>query len=891
MPLEAGRKLGPYEVIEPIGKGGMGEVYRARDTKLDRDVAIKVLPEEFAQDGERLARFEREAKLLASLNHPNIASIYGFESGALVLELVEGPTLAERIAEGPIPVEEGVAIATQIAEALEAGHEAGVIHRDLKPANVKVKEDGTVKVLDYGLAKALEGDAQRGTDAELSQSPTLTRQGTQIGVILGTAAYMSPEQAKGKRVDKRTDVWAFGAVVFEMLSGRRPFSGETTTETLAAVLTKEPDWTALASSTPGALRRILRLCFRKDARLRLRSVADALILLEGEPDELAPRKAAALPWVAAVVASVLAGVTVWNLRPSPPRPLARFVATPPSTRLSLQPDDSPSLVQDSVDVAITPDGSRVVYAATLGARPQLVVRPLDELEATPITGLGDNPRGPFVSPDGNWVGYFDGTLLRKVSIQGGAPVTVCVLPESPRAYGASWTDNGTIVFAVADGIWQVAADGGSPERLTRPDAQRVSHRWPHALPGGEAVLFTVRPVNQSVDEARIAVLSLATGEVKVLVPAGSNPRFIPTGHIAYGIHASNSRTANLGTLWAVRFDMSRLEVVGESVPVLERIVTKSSGAANFGVADDGSLAYVEGSFQNTSQLAWVDRQGQEEVLSAPPRNYAYPRLSPDGSRLALDVRDQENDIWIWEFGRETLTRLTFEPGIDAYPAWTPDGLRVALGSGNPSKLFWKPADGTESLGLLAESSLSLRPQTFSPDGRHLVFRESHPERGFDLGLLTLGDGVTASSLLATEFNELNAELSHDGRYIAYQSNESGFDEVYVRPFPDVEAGKWQVSKEGGIFPVWSRNGGELFYMTLQGQIMSVPVQMQSGIEFGKAESIIDVSLTGGWVGRSYDVSPDGERFLIIQEGDAPKVALILVQNWFEELKRLVPTDN
>jgi len=557
MPLSAGTRLGPYEVTSPIGKGGMGEVYRARDTKLDRDVAIKVLPEAFAKDEERLARFEREAKLLASLNHPNIATLYGLEESdgvtALVLELVEGPTLAERIAEGPIPAEEALPIARQIAEALEAGHEAGVIHRDVKPANVKVREDGTVKVLDYGLAKALEGDEASNADSEPSQSPTLTRHGTQVGVILGTAAYMSPEQAKGKRVHKRTDIWAFGVVLFEMLTGKRMYSGETVSETLASVIKDDPDWSRLPSSCPGHVRALLSRCLTKDPKLRLQHIGEARIALSGaiadsppaESRLRAPLWQRALPWAVTVAFAVALAVS--NLRPVPSLPVTRTV-------VALQADEVIPRTT-LAPLAFSPDGSHMVYSARKGNDPRrLYLRPMNSLEDEALLGTegGDNP---FFSPDGRWVGFFAGGEMKKVAIAGGAAVTLFTVGERPQ--GASWGADDRIIFATfsSGGLRRMSADGGMAEALTSSDksAQEAMAAWPEILPGGQAVLFN--------SGGSIMAQRLDTGERKVLTQGGTFPHYLPTGHLIYLL---------TGTLMAVPFDLDRLEISGSPVPVTRR---------------------------------------------------------------------------------------------------------------------------------------------------------------------------------------------------------------------------------------------------------------------------------------------------------------------------------
>ena len=637
----------------------MGEVYRARDTKLGREVAIKVLPEEFTQHPQKLARFEREARLLASLNHPGIATLHGLEKAKgkpfLVMELVEGETLAERIARGPIPVNEALTLSQQIAEAVEAAHEKGVIHRDLKPANIKVDPEGHVKVLDFGLAKAFADEVP---ESELSQSPTLSRDATRAGVILGTAAYMSPEQAKGKTVDKRTDIFSFGIVLFEMLTGKRAFSGEDVSDVLAAIIRSEPDWAAVPSDLDARTQNLLRRCLTKDRRNRLRDIGDARFEIQeiiaepgAAPKPASGRLSLGTAVAAALLLSGIVGVAVWILKqqPEPLKPIARFVATPPSG----PPIDFLTATQN-VDLAITPDGTRIVYPVNVNGQFHLAVRALDDLEVMTLTSPGSAAQGTLISPDGNWVGYVDGPALRKVSIHGGPPVTICELPGAAASRGASWGPDDTIIFATATTrrLWRVPADGGEPEELTTPAPGEGAHLWPEILPGGEAVLFTI--MLGPVENAQIALLSLATGEFKILIRGGSNPRYAPTGHIVYGVG---------GTLRAVGFDVERLEVTSDPIPVLEGVVTKASGAADFGISGDGSLVYITGDpqLEQSRTLVWVDRDGREEALAAEPRAYTYPRISPDGSQVALDVRDEERDIWIWDFTRETLRRLTFDP--------------------------------------------------------------------------------------------------------------------------------------------------------------------------------------------------------------------------------------
>ena len=891
MPLSIGTRLGSYEVGVLMGVGGMGEVYRARDTKLDRDVALKVLPDLFALDPERMARFQREAKVLASLNHPNIAAIYGLEEAdgvkALVLELVEGPTLADLIAgqgspeaESPrsrpapaalanaeararragvgprrrevggaprgLVIDEALHIAKQIAEALEAAHELGIIHRDLKPANVKVKNDGVVKVLDFGLAKALAPERGSVAAANLTQSPTITSPTvmTGVGVLLGTAAYMSPEQAKGRAVDKRSDVWAFGCVLFEMLTGRGAFEGDDVSDTLAGILRGEPDWSLLPASTPAAVRTLLRRCLEKDRRERLPDIGVARLEIKEAlsaplTDQVAPvsrsrRRVWQSPAIAAVVASGLVaagGLGVWAaLRPSPASPVRLTVAAPAGETVGTALGGS--------DLAVSSDGRRIAFIGGANS-PQLYVRGLDQLEPVRLEGLG-GPTSPFISPDGNWIGFFDGASLKKVSVNGGPALTIATLP-SPGGSG-SWSADNTIVFSTLGlgGLFRVPAGGGKPEVLTTPDAQRgeIIHRFPEVLPGGEAVLFNVMTSLDVSADAQVAVLDLRTGEEKILFTGGSYPRYVPTGHIVYAVG---------GALRAVAFDLGRMEVGSDPVPVVQRVVSKPNGAASFAVAQDGSLVYMAGDQSGGAErvLVWVDRQGREEAVSAPPRQYTYPRLSPDGKKVAVETRDQGSDIWVWDLARATLTRLTFDPGLERLPLWTPDGRRIAYSSqrgassGAPH-LSWQAADGTGQVEQLTESaSVQVFPTSFSPDGKQLMFWEETSSTGDDIAILPLEGERRAAPLIKTMFDEQNAEVSPDGRWVAYQSNESGEYEVYVRPFPQVDGGRWQVSTGGGARPAWARNGRELFYLVGSGRMMAVPIQPGATFAAGNPQLLFD----------------------------------------------------
>ena len=903
MPLNIGSRLGHYDVTVLIGEGGMGQVYQATDTKLKRQVALKILPEAFSADPERLARFQREAEVLASLNHPNIAAIYGLEEAdgvrALVLELVEGPTLADRIKRGPIPVDEALPIAKQIAEALEAAHEAGVIHRDLKPANIKVREDGTVKVLDFGLAKAFQPDA---SDASASMSPTmsLTAAATQMGMVIGTAAYMAPEQAKGKVVDKRADVWAFGAVLYEMLTGQKPFAGDDVSDTLALVLKFEPEWDALSTDTPPRIRQLIQTCLQKDPKRRLHDVADVQLAMEGafettvgptgEPT-VAQRAGwkQALPWVVGIIlAAGIASLAVWSvMRPAPPRQVSFAIS--PDEAMPLQ------IALRSVDVAISPTGTHVAYltgGGNLGGE-RLHVRPLDQLtsETLAVNGLFNNP---FFSPDGASVGFYDNRpgapVLQRVSVRGGPTSTICALPD--LLFGASWGTDGTIVFGTVDpssGLWRVAAAGGEPVLLTTPNSEQGedNHAWPEVLPGGHAVLFTILGTN---NESQIAVLSLDTGEHKTLM-RGSFPRYAPTGHLLYGVQ---------GNLWAVGFDPDRQETFGDPVPVLEGVLMKDEGGgANVGVSENGSLIYVPGDMGTTGvtrTLVWVDREGQEEALPAPPALYESLRISPDGRAVAVEVREPPNtDVMVYDVERETLTRLTFDPGADTWPLWSPDGQRILFSSNRDGAagIYAVAANGTGQPARVTTSDTDHAPQSWSGDGETLVITAGSPP---DLQVVSIGAESPPEDLIATEDIGFDAEVSPDGRWMAYASSEAGRVEVYVRPFPDVDDGKWQISRDGGLAPVWAPDGRELFFRNLTNfELLVVAVETEPVFNPGNPEVAFvapyRVSSPGrGW---QWDMAADG-RFLMIKESGSGQGAgglsqINVVLNWFEELKRLVPT--
>ena len=828
MPLTAGARLGPYEILSALDAGGMGEVYRARDLRLDRDVAIKVLPSEFALDADRLARFKREAQVLASLNHSNIAAIYGFEVGgdtqALVLELVEGETLGARLARGPISHGEALPIAREICDALAAAHEQGIIHRDLKPSNIKITPDGLVKVLDFGLAKTA-APAEVGTHvrADITASPTITSPGrvTGIGVILGTAAYMAPEQAQGRPTDKRADIWAFGCVLFEMLAGKRPFDGDDATDTIANILKIDPDWTALPADVPIAIRALLQGCLEKDRRRRIGDIAAAQFALAqsarlGAPDRVTPpvlpssrptllRRAGLLAVAVFVGATAASGVTFLLTRPTPA----------PVTRMAIPAFGAAAMTIDQNDrtLAIAPDGLKLAYIG--GGNTRLFVRAMDQLDATSLAGPGQT-REPFFSPDGDWIGFFFTNRLQKVAVTGGPPVTL-VSNLNGASRGATWGADGTIIFATnnsGSGLQQISANGGEPKVLTRPDRTKGErgHFWPEFLPGGQAVLFTIAPAG-SIDDALIAVLDLRTGTQKVVIRGGSDAHYVPSGHLVYGV---------AGTLRAVAFDPARFEATGVPVPVLPQLVTTpTDGAANFAITRDGTLAYLSGGTGSTvgRTLVWVDRQGREELIKMPVRAYVIPRISPDGRHVASDVRDQQGDIWIWDFARGTLTRSTLDPGADGYPVWTPNGRRLIFGSERThpgiANVFWQAADGTSPAESLTQGDRPQTPWSISPDGTLLLFGE-----GGDLASVSLESEHRVQMLTKTPSTERNGEISPDGRWIAYESDESGQFEIYVRPFPKIDTGRWQISTAGGTRPVWAKNGQELFYMAPLGALMS-----------------------------------------------------------------------
>ena len=913
MALSPGTRLGHYDVTALLGEGGMGQVWQATDTQLNRQVALKILPDAFAADPDRLARFTREAQILASLNHPNIAQIHGIEEAegtrALVLELVEGPTLADRIAKGPIPLDEALPIAKQIAEALEAAHEAGVIHRDLKPANIKVRDDGTVKVLDFGLAKALDP----APDVDPSQSPTLTAAATQMGVIMGTAAYMSPEQAKGKTVDRRADVWAFGAVLYEMLAGRRAFVGADVSDTLVSVFRDDPDWSRLSSDVPARVRQTVQVCLQKDPEQRVRDVAAVRLAMEGAFETIAatPSDTVVAPplqlWqqpVAAlgvpVVAVLVTAVAVWSLtRPDVvPADVMRFVIPPP--------DAAPfDFGGNYPDLAMTADGTQVIYQARApGGGRQLHLRPLDQFVGAPLRG-GEGGEAPFVSPDGEWVGFVDGidnTILRRVSIFGGPPVTLAEFPGIIA--GASWgADDQIIVGTLGGGLFRVSGGGGEPEVLTTLDADQgeLGHFLPAIIPGRPAVLFEIWL--GEVATAQLAVLDLDTGTVTRLGLGGVSPHYVSTGHIVYA--------AEDGSLRAVPFDADSLQVTGTPVPLVEGVMVKGSGPANFRISDQGALVYVRGARpSNDRTLALVGHDGVVEPLEVPPAEYLSPRVSPDGGKLVVQTAEDEGGVlWVYDLSGDTqIQQLTFE-GDSQRPVWTPDGQRITFSSDRDGtmSLYGVPADGSgvpERLTTADDGTLHW-PQSWSPDGQTLLFNVQTGLNvptgpGWDIWTLSASDRETQRLHDTPDTFYLGAELSPNGEWLAYGEGPApAAVDVYVEPFPPTGA-KRRISQNGGYWPLWSPDGGRLFYRpsaTNAGiTLRSVDVVTDPDFAFRNEQTLPIEGFTVVPYHRDYDITPDGERLIMVfpadqtESGEAFPPQINIVLNWFEELNARVPVN-
>jgi serine/threonine-protein kinase len=890
--LPPGTRLGQYEIQSTLGAGGMGEVYVGRDHKLHRDVAIKVLHPRLAGDPVQLTRLHREAEVLASLNHPHIAAIYGVEEAegtqALVLELVEGETLAQRIARSRLSTEEAVSIARQIADALRAAHDRGIVHRDLKPANVKLRPDGIVKVLDFGLAKSIAPQVSS------ESSPTHAAESlTKPGLVVGTPAYMAPEQVAGKTADKRCDIWAFGCVLFEMLASRRPFDAADVGETFAAVLGRDPDWALLPPQVPPPLRALVRRCLARDPQRRIGDLAAAQFVFDeqaelttdtAQTERFSARRLRLVVLGAALLAALLAGGAWWFLASSP-RP--RF------TRLALAsaPTTGPSFLDTAgVDVGMAPDGTWVAYIGNNFT--QLFVRRLDTLEPTAVLTTPAYIRGVFVSADGEWLGYVENNFnLRKVPVGGGAPATIVTMDGPSR--GATWSSKRGIVFASGasdTGLQHVDSAGGPVTVLTRPDHERAEadHVFPEFLPDDRHVLFTILAARGGLDAAQLAVLDLETGAWRTLLSGGYRGRFLTSGHLVY---------ASGATLRAVAFDPSRLDVRGASVEVAPQLFTGVNGLAAFDVAQNGTLAYLnaQGGMGGIRALVWVDRKGRETALDQPGGRYHTPRIAPDGKRLVVS----DGDLWLIDLDAASAqpTRLTFTPEIDWFPVWTPDSRRFVFGSwrgGGFSNLYVQSIVGGTAERLTDSADMQL-PTSITPDGEYVVFHN------FPVNLQRIRlepPPHEVETLIDTAFEERNGDLSPDGRWLAYegeQADRPGQLDVYVRPYPNTARGQWQVSSSGGMQPLWSRTGDELFFRELDGTMAVAKVETDgSGFRAEKPIRLFQgpYLTREGDLGRTYDVSPDGKRFLMLKlpasDPSIPPPHIAIVQNLDEELKRLAP---
>lgn len=874
MDVRPGSRLGNYEVIELIGEGGMGSVYRANDTQLGRQVAVKVVRAQFTEDPDRVARFSREARLLASLSHPNIATIHGFEESSgvrfLVLELVPGATLAERLARGPLPVREALGLAAQIAGAIEAAHDGGVIHRDLKPANIKIAPDGRVKVLDFGLAKAFAPEPGAPINAEAA---TRAASGTGAGMVLGTPTYMSPEQASGEEVDKRTDIWAFGCVLYDMLTGKTAFGCETRSDTIAAILTRDPDWSRIPADLPSSIRCLLRRALDKDPKRRLRDAGDARIEIE---DAIAARHEASgvssggpgsgrtgrrnrIELAAgAITLAAISAAGAWMLKPTASqanRPAVQFTLALPAGE-HLDGLDYPAVV-------LSPVETHVAYVASRGGPPRLFVHALSALDGQPIEDT-EGALSPFFSPDGEWIGFFADGKLKKVRVTGGAVTTLC---DASIGFGGAWDQGGTIVYAPGNGsaLWQVPADGGTPHPVTKLDTARgeFSHRWPELIPGVDAVLYTAG-TEGSWDDAEIVVQSLKSGVRHTVLRGGTNPKYLAGSSLLL--------YARGGSVFAVSFDAGSGKTTAGATPVLSGVLESSDGAIQLSASRAGSLAYLTGDAEVAARrLVWMDRQGNMQPLAAPPRAYSSPRLAPDGLALAVTITGAERDeVWTYNIAQNALAQVTFEGG--GSPVWSSDASRIIFSASRdgPPAVFWRHRDGSGADERLTRSPRAHVPNSASPDGRTLALVEYDPAAGRHILLLNVDDRALRP-FLGSAVNEKAPAFSPDGRWVAYVSDESGRDQVYIAAAGDPKR-RATVSTDGGSEPVWRRDGAELFFRSANG-MMAAAVATRPNLVVRPARLLFEgVFDTGGASRPAYDVSADGTRFLMVtrRESERPQ---------------------
>ncbi len=909
MSLQPGQMLSHFSVETKLGEGGMGEVYRAVDTKLDRKVAIKVLPEMVATSPERLARFEREAKALAALNHPNVAGIHQVEhvDGVhfLVMELAEGQTLAERLEAGPIPTEKALPIALQIAEAMESAHDRGIIHRDLKPANVMIANDGTVKVLDFGLARAMDVDPTDSVPGVslATHSPTFTAQMTGAGMLLGTAAYMAPEQARGDVADRRADIWAWGIVLFEMLTGETVYAGKTISDTLAGVLAREPIWDKLPNDTPAPVRRLLERCLDKEATERLQAIGEARIAIRdylADPEAAqaavaAPttEEAAGLGWIRPAIAAaplvLIAILVTWFVKPAPPAPAPRTIEA------SLAVDGDQLMPGIGSSLVLSPNGSRLAYFTGVGTNPTGKIRVRDTHDSV-VQELDEIERGynVFFSPDGNWLGYVTPQEMYKVAVSGGAPLKLCTVN---RNRGSTWGPDGTIVFTPdqVSGLSRISSAGGEPVEVTQLEEGELTHRFPQFLPGGTHVIY-VALSGTNPNEGVIKVVDLESGRSVVVHNGGTYPRYSHSGHLLFWRDA---------TVFGAPFDLKKMRMTAVPVPVIQGVAGNQEGGAHYDVSEDGTLVYLPGeasrSVEIPMSIQWTDTNGTlSEMTEVRGQFAAGLELSPDEKTVAVTRwLDGNGDIWLIDIERATPTRLTFHDGVDVDPRWSPDGKAVYFSSRRTGlfRIYRKSADGSDEATIVLETEGDNFVDDISQDGRWMIFEYTDPETRGDLWIYALDGSAPARAFMTTPFNDEDGRFSPDGRWVAYHSDESGESEIYVRPFPG-PGGKWMISSGGGRFPRWSSNGKRLFYIDPNRTLMQVSISADgAALRAGRAEKVVALDARFQNV-REWTLSRDATRFAFVQsvtdDVDLATVDHVLVTftfNWFDELTRIIDEVN